>query len=102
MSRLIIEGGHPLRGTVTPSGNKNAALKLLPACLLTDQPVVLHNIPLIADVQTVIEILRDLGVDVNDLGRGSWRIHAREIQKTNIDAGMAGRLELLSFSQDLC
>ncbi len=92
MSRLIIEGGRPLRGTVTPSGNKNAALKLLPACLLTDQPVVLNNIPRIDDVHTVIEILRDLGAEVIDLGRGSWRIHAREIQKTKIDAAMAGRI----------
>jgi UDP-N-acetylglucosamine 1-carboxyvinyltransferase len=87
MSRLIIEGGRPLRGTVTPSG-----IKLLPACLLTDRPVVLNNIPRIDDVQTVVEILRDLGVIVIDLGQGSWRIHAREIQKTNIDADMAGRI----------
>ena len=43
MSKFIIEGGHPLRGTITASGNKNAALKLIPACILTDQPIVLHN-----------------------------------------------------------
>ena len=50
MARFIIEGGHALHGTVTPGGNKNAALKLLPACLLTDEPVVLHNVPAITDV----------------------------------------------------
>lgn len=92
MSRLIIEGGHPLRGTVKASGNKNAALKLLPACILTDQPVVLHNIPDIADVRTAIAILRDLGVEVTDLGGGSWRILAETIDKTNIDVELASRI----------
>ncbi len=92
MSRLIIEGGQRLQGAITASGNKNAALKLLPACLLTKEPVILHNIPNIADVRTVIEILQDLGVDVEDLGGGSWRIHAARVDKTEIDANLAGRI----------
>ena len=54
MSKFIIEGGQPLHGEITASGNKNAALKLLPACLLTDEPVVLHNIPAIRDVENTI------------------------------------------------
>ena len=82
MSKFIIEGGQPLRGEIVASGNKNAALKLLPACLLTDEPVVLHNIPTIRDVENTILILRDLGVEVSDLGGGSWRVHAREVAKT--------------------
>ncbi|MGH2536899.1 MAG: UDP-N-acetylglucosamine 1-carboxyvinyltransferase [Candidatus Promineifilaceae bacterium] len=92
MSRLIIEGGRPLNGTVTASGNKNAAVKLLPACLLTDEPVVLHNIPDISDVRTVIAILRDLGVEVTSVGPGSWRVHAADVRKTEIDAELARRL----------
>ncbi len=92
MSRLIIEGGHPLKGTIKASGNKNAALKLLPACILTDQPVTLHNIPDIADVRTALNILRDLGVEVTDLGAGSWRIHATTINKTDIDVELASRI----------
>jgi UDP-N-acetylglucosamine 1-carboxyvinyltransferase len=92
MSRLIIEGGHPLNGTIKASGNKNAALKLLPACILTDQPVILHNIPDIADVRTALAILRDLGVEVTDLGDGSWRIHAAAINKTHIDVELASRI----------
>jgi UDP-N-acetylglucosamine 1-carboxyvinyltransferase len=82
MGKFIIEGCQKLRGEVTVSGNKNAALKLLPACLLTDEPVTLHNIPTIRDVENTILILRDLGVDVTDLGGGSWRIHARDVRKT--------------------
>ncbi len=92
MSRLTIEGRRKLSGTISASGNKNAALKLLPACLLTDEPVTLHNIPDIADVNTVIEILRYLGADVRNLGDGSWRIHAARITKTKIDKRLASRI----------
>ncbi|MGW8319016.1 MAG: UDP-N-acetylglucosamine 1-carboxyvinyltransferase [Candidatus Promineifilaceae bacterium] len=92
MGQLIIEGGHRLRGTITASGNKNAALKLLPACLLTDQPVILHNLPDIADVHTVIEILVDLGVDVTKVGTGSWRIHAAQVDKTELRSDLASRI----------
>jgi UDP-N-acetylglucosamine 1-carboxyvinyltransferase len=89
MSRLIIEGGQRLGGVITASGNKNAALKVLPACILTDQPVILHNIPDIADVRTVIAILQDLGVEVSDLGGGSWRVWAQQVGKTAIDGSLA-------------
>ncbi len=92
MSRLTIEGRRKLSGTISASGNKNAALKLLPACLLTDEPVTLHNIPDIADVNTVIEIMRYLGADVRNLGDGSWRIHAVRITKTKIDKRLASRI----------
>ena len=92
MSQLIIEGGHKLQGTVTAGGNKNAALKLIPACLMTGSPVILHNIPAIADVQTALAIMRDLGADVTSLGSGSWRIHAAEIVKSVIDARLGSRI----------
>ena len=65
MAKFVIEGGHPLSGTVTPSGNKNAALPLLAACLLTDEPVILRNIPDIGDVGTMGELLADVGVGVS-------------------------------------
>lgn len=92
MSRLIIEGGQKLSGEITAGGNKNAALKVLPACLLTDEPVTLHNIPDIADVQTILDIIIDLGAEVTRLGDGSWRIHAANIVKTNIEPELAGRI----------
>ncbi len=91
MSKFIIEGDQALCGEVTVSGNKNAALKLLPACLLTDEPVILHNIPAIRDVQNTLLILRDLGVDVTELGGGSWRIHARDVDKAELDSELAAR-----------
>ncbi len=68
MTSFEIEGGHPLVGTIRPIGNKNAALPLLAACLLTDEPVTLHNVPDIGDVQTMLVILSGLGVDVQEEG----------------------------------
>lgn len=91
MEKFIIEGGYPLKGTIRVNGNKNAALKLLPACLLTDQPVVLHNIPDIQDVRSTLELLQDLGVDVTAVGEGSWRIHAHKVDKTEMDPVLASR-----------
>lgn len=88
---FIIEGGIPLHGTIKASGNKNAAIKLLPACLLTDQPITLHNIPDIVDVRVALAILRQLGAEVTELGQGSWRIHAANITETQIDFQLASQ-----------
>lgn len=74
-----IEGGVPLRGEITPSGNKNAALPALAATLLTDEPVILRNLPAIRDVQTMGELLKQLGAEVEYLDVHTWRIQAREL-----------------------
>lgn len=92
MSTFVIEGRHKLSGEVTVNGNKNAALKLIPACILTDQPVILHNIPNILDVRNTLFVLQDLGVEATDLGHGSWRIHAENIRKTELDAALATQI----------
>lgn len=62
--RFEIEGGFPISGTIRPSGNKNAALPLIAACLLTDEQVILRNVPDIRDVQVLLEVLETLGVTV--------------------------------------
>jgi UDP-N-acetylglucosamine 1-carboxyvinyltransferase len=85
MPTFLIEGGHPLRGEVVPSGNKNAALPLLTACLLTDEPVILHNVPDIGDVQTMRCLLESLGMSVEVLNHHSWKLHARKIHRANLD-----------------
>ena len=82
MERFVIEGGIPLRGTIIPSGNKNAALPMLAATLLTDQPVTLHNLPDIGDVQIMLELLEELGVGVERHGDHSATIHAAELRST--------------------
>lgn len=88
MSKFIIEGGYPLRGSVTPSGNKNAALPILAACLLTDQPVTLHNVPRIGDVETMLQLLADLGVDVGEWQGSTLTLCARRVHKAALDAGL--------------
>jgi UDP-N-acetylglucosamine 1-carboxyvinyltransferase len=88
MAKLIIDGGHPLNGVVTPSGNKNAALPLLAATLLTDERVVLHNVPQIRDVLTMLQILTDLGAEVERLGPHDIAVQARNVRSTRLDAAL--------------
>jgi UDP-N-acetylglucosamine 1-carboxyvinyltransferase len=85
MTKLIIHGGTPLHGEVTPSGNKNAALPLLAACLLTDEPVTLHNVPEIQDVATMRNLLASLGVEIHEAGDHSWRVQARQVRPADLD-----------------
>jgi len=92
MEQLIIEGQVPLRGEVTPSGNKNAALPMMAACLLVREPVILHNVPAIRDVQCMIELLQQLGVQFQELGPNSWRIHAAEVGQKDLDPAICRRI----------
>lgn len=85
MDKFIIEGGHPLFGEVHVSGNKNSALPILAACLLTDQPIVLHNIPNILDVKTMRALLESLGVSITTLDEHTWRIQADEVYPARLD-----------------
>ncbi|MEJ2151033.1 MAG: UDP-N-acetylglucosamine 1-carboxyvinyltransferase [Chloroflexota bacterium] len=92
MDRFIIQGGVPLKGTITASGNKNAALKLFPACLLTEEPVTLHNVPDIDDVNSMIEIISRLGVEVERVKPNSWRVQAKTITSHVVDRELATRI----------
>lgn len=85
MEKFIIEGGYPLHGEVTPAGNKNAALPLLAASLLTDEPIILHNVPEIRDVQTMRSLMQSLGVEITTIGPNSWKIHAANIRPADLD-----------------
>jgi UDP-N-acetylglucosamine 1-carboxyvinyltransferase len=92
MDKFIIDGGHPLKGEVTPSGNKNAALPLLAACLLTDEPVILHNIPDILDIHAMRALIASLGVEINEITENSWRIHAKQILPGGLDPELCRRI----------
>jgi UDP-N-acetylglucosamine 1-carboxyvinyltransferase len=85
LEQFIIEGGRPLQGSVRPSGNKNAALPLLAAALLTDGPVVLHNVPAIRDVHAMRKLLLDLGAVIEELSPHTLRIRASELRKTELN-----------------
>jgi UDP-N-acetylglucosamine 1-carboxyvinyltransferase len=90
--KLVIEGGRPLAGTVVPAGNKNAALPILAACLLTDEEVVLENVPQIVDVHTMLALLDDIGVTIREEGPNTVALRAGDIRTTDLDPGLFGRL----------
>jgi UDP-N-acetylglucosamine 1-carboxyvinyltransferase len=92
MSTLVIEGGHRLHGRLDVEGNKNAALPVMAACLLTDQPCVLTNVPRIADVEVMARLLIDLGGTVSGLGTTTLTIHCRDVVKDDPDRTLVGRL----------
>jgi UDP-N-acetylglucosamine 1-carboxyvinyltransferase len=92
MEKFIIEGGHPLQGEVTPSGNKNAALPLLAACLLSDEPVILHNVPQILDVLAMRSLIESLGVSITNVDQHTWQIHAKDVQPGLLDPDLCRKI----------
>lgn len=92
MEEFIIEGSVPLRGEITPGGNKNAALPLLAACLLTDQTVVLHNVPRIRDVLDMRNLIESLGAQIEDLDVNTWRITSRTLRPADLDPDLCRRI----------
>ena len=93
MEKFIIEGGTPLAGTVTPAGNKNAALPALAASLLTREEVVLRNIPRIADVEAMLELLRLLDVKVEWRDDNVVALQADELSHSDVDRAWAEACE---------
>ncbi len=91
MEQYVIQGGYALNGEITPSGNKNAALPLLAACLLTDEPLTLHNVPRIGDIETQIELLADLGVEASWHGAHTITLQARSLRHTAPKASLFQR-----------
>src|SRR5713226_10284765 len=89
---FVIEGGNALNGHIRASGNKNGALPILAACLLTEEPVTLANVPRIRDVETMLELLADVGADVDWLGANEVRIHAADVMKRELDEELCSRM----------
>src|SRR5215510_10962529 len=85
MDKFIIEGGVSLNGEVIPAGNKNAALPLLAATLLTDEPIILRNLPQIQDTLVMRKLIESLGVQIEDLDVTSWRIVARNLRLADLN-----------------
>ncbi|MCB9727607.1 MAG: UDP-N-acetylglucosamine 1-carboxyvinyltransferase [Deltaproteobacteria bacterium] len=92
MERFVIEGGKALEGTVRPSGSKNEALPVLAACLLTNEPVILKNVPDIADVRVMLEVLATLGTEVERLAPDTWRLTTPEVTTATLDATLCTRI----------
>ncbi|HMA28147.1 MAG: UDP-N-acetylglucosamine 1-carboxyvinyltransferase [Solirubrobacterales bacterium] len=92
MEKFIIQGGVPLSGEITPAGNKNAALPILAACLLTDEELVIRNVPRIRDVESMLGLLERLGVRVAWTGENEIRLQADQVSGTEVDEELANRI----------
>ncbi len=92
MDKFVIEGGHPLSGSVVPAGNKNAALPALAACLLTDEYVVVRNVPRIRDVDAMLALLAGLGVEVEVSEDGVVGLCAAGVSEPRVDEDLARRI----------
>src|SRR6185436_15231595 len=92
MAHLVIEGGRQLAGRITVEGNKNAALPLLAACLLTTETCEIRNVPRIRDVAVMVALLRSLGAEVEGYGTSTLRVTCRDIRSSEPDAAMVGKL----------
>jgi UDP-N-acetylglucosamine 1-carboxyvinyltransferase len=92
LTTLVVEGGHRLAGRVDVEGNKNSALPLLAACLLSDEPSVLSNVPRIKDVQVMADLLVGLGADVSGVGTSTLRVQCARVLREDPDRSLVGRL----------
>ncbi|MDP9134373.1 MAG: UDP-N-acetylglucosamine 1-carboxyvinyltransferase, partial [Actinomycetota bacterium] len=92
MEKFIIEGGQPLSGTLVPAGNKNAALPVLAATLLTREQVVLRNVPRIRDVEAMVDLLRQLGADAEWRDENVIAVCAANVRDTAVDTAIAERI----------
>jgi UDP-N-acetylglucosamine 1-carboxyvinyltransferase len=92
MEKFVIQGGVPLSGEIVAAGNKNAALPILAACLLTDEELLLRNVPRIRDVETMLGLLEGLGVKVGWTGDNELRLQADAVTQTEVDAEPANRI----------
>ena len=89
---FVIQGGQPLSGRIRAAGNKNAALPNLAACLLTTEPVVLHNVPRIRDVETMMALIAGLGAEVEWVGENEVRVHAADVSSHELDTELSSRI----------
>jgi UDP-N-acetylglucosamine 1-carboxyvinyltransferase len=92
MNAYEIEGGYPIKGRLRASGNKNSALACLASVILTDEPVILKNLPEIEDVHVMMEILKVLGCSVEKLGRNEYRFHTLDIKREEIPPHLAHKI----------
>jgi UDP-N-acetylglucosamine 1-carboxyvinyltransferase len=90
--QFVVQGNQRLSGTIRPSGNKNAALPIVAAALLTEHPVILENVPRIRDVETLVELVKSLGVDVAWQERNTLRIHAKNLEEAHLDPDLCRRI----------
>ncbi|MHB8838026.1 MAG: UDP-N-acetylglucosamine 1-carboxyvinyltransferase [Gemmatimonadaceae bacterium] len=90
--RFLVEGGRPLSGTIRPSGNKNAALPIVAATLLTEHPVTLQNVPRIKDIEILVELIATTGAEARWTGTSTLQVHAKTVSARSLDLEMCKRI----------
>ena len=93
MSKLIIRGGKPLRGTVKPVPNKNSIIKLIPVALLTDEDLIIHNVPHTSDVGYMLEILEKLGGRYEWLSDDTIKLNGAKVNSYHIDPVLSEKMK---------
>ena len=88
----LVEGGHKLSGSIEPSGNKNAALPIIAATLLTDQPVRLYNVPRIRDTEALVQLVRSVGARADWTSHNDLLIEAKEVRAASLDPDLCARI----------
>ena len=92
MPKFAVQGGHPLKGTIRPAGNKNAALPCLAATLLTEEEVILENVPSIRDVKTLLNLLGTLGAETEWVDEHTVRVRANELHANEVEVEAAAKI----------
>src|ERR1044072_7276711 len=92
MEKFVIRGGTPLSGELTVAGNKNAALPILAACLLTEEELLLHRVPRIRDTEAQIALLEGIGVEAEWVGDNSLRLCASSVSHVTVDEELSARI----------
>src|SRR6202171_2713884 len=90
--QYIVEGGHRLKGTIEPSGNKNAALPIIAAALLTEHPVTLENVPRIRDTETLVDLIRSVGTSAEWRQRHKLAVTAKSNRAADLDPVLCARV----------
>src|SRR5687768_18028582 len=98
--QYVVEGGRTLHGTIRPSGNKNAALPIVAAALLSENTVHLENVPHIRDIETLMELIRSVGATVEWAAPNTLSIEARELTARDLDAALCAKIRASIRSEE--
>jgi UDP-N-acetylglucosamine 1-carboxyvinyltransferase len=90
--QFVVEGGRTLSGSIRPSGNKNAALPIVAAAIISEKPVHLENVPRIRDIETLVELIRSVGASMEWVGQNSLDIHARELRPADLNPTLCAKI----------
>src|SRR5256714_10502428 len=90
--QFVVEGGRTLNGSIRPSGNKNAALPIVAAALLSEKPVHLLNVPRIRDIETLVELIKSVGVSMEWVGQNALDIHAKELRPADLNPTLCAKI----------